>query len=134
MAASAPRTCAAAVSAAAWAVSMSDWAINPACRNSRARFNARSASAARVSAAASSAWLALICVAAALASDSSARSEAAAPSAELAACTGSICASTCPAFTRSPSFTFSATRRPMLAEPMSAKRVATISPDAVTND
>ena len=45
MAASAPRTCAAAVSAAAWAVSMSDWAMRPASRSSRARLSARSVSA-----------------------------------------------------------------------------------------
>ena len=43
-------------------------------------------------------------------------------------------ASTWPAFTTSPSLTFSSTSRPITADPMSAYFVATISPEAVTND
>ena len=65
-------------------------------------------------------------------SASSARTCAAALEPSLSACTGSIRASICPAFTRSPSATGRLTILPMTLEPMSAYREATISPDAVT--
>ena len=75
-----------------------------------------------------------ICSAAPRSSASSARTSAAALDASLCACTGSIRASIWPAFTRSPSATGRLTILPITLEPMSAYRIATISPDAVTVD
>ena len=133
-AASPPSTCAAAVSAVAVAVSRSDWAMSPACAQlagalQRAFWRLRPRCAAAPDRPGG-----LDLVGAPRASDSRRAEAGGGLGAELAACTRSILRQHLPGLHAVAFLDVQTHQAAHALEPMSANRVATISPEAVTKE